>query len=98
MIAQQLSTNKTNCEKALDLDDRNVWKSDSLIIVPAHTEIINLKTNQIEIRHTKATPNRVFLQTELKNEKTFNNMRGYALFRNMKIETLYKHHHDNKEK
>lgn len=98
MIAQQLSTNKTNCEKALDLDDRNVWKSDSLIIVPAHTEIINLKTNQIEIRHTKATPNRVFLQTELKNEKTFNDMRGYALFRNMKIETLYKHHHDNKEK
>ena len=98
MIAQQLSTNKTNCEKALDLDDRNVWKSDSLIIVPAHTEIINLKTNQIEIRHTKTTPSRVFIQTELHNAKTFNDMKGYALFRNMKIETLYKHHHDNKEK
>lgn len=98
MIARQLSTNKTNCEKALDLDDRNVWKSDSLIIVPAHTEIINLKTNQIEIRHTKTTPSRVFIQTELHNAKTFNDMKGYALFRNMKIETLYKHHHDNKEK
>ncbi len=98
IIARHLFTSKTNCEKSLNLDERNVWRSDSLIFIPAHTKIVNLKTNQIEIRHTKETPSRVFIQTELKNAKTFNDMKGFALFRNMKIEPLYKHRHDNDKK
>lgn len=94
MAAQEIFTNKTKYEKILNLNERDVWHSDTLMIIPSHTRIVNLKTNQIEIRHTKATSNRVFIQTELHNAKTFNNMRGYALFRNMKIEPLHTKNHD----
>ena len=95
IAVQQLLTNKINCEKEIDLNERDVWKSDSLIITPAQTKVVNLKTNQIEIRPAKTTPSKLFLQAKLNNAKTFNDMRGYALFRNMKIEPLHKHRHDN---
>lgn len=94
IVAQEIFTNKTKYEKVLNLNKRDVWYSDTLMIIPSHTKIVNLKTSQIEIRHTKETPNRVFIQTELHNAKTFNDMRGYALFRNMKIEPLHTKNHD----
>jgi hypothetical protein len=83
------------CEKELNLSERGVWTSDSLIIFPTYTKLVNLKTNQVEIRPTKASTSRVSIQTELNNAKTFNDMKGYALFRNMKIEPLHKPHNDN---
>ena len=92
MIAQHNYSYKKVSEKALDLTKRNSWASDTLIINPTYTKIVNCKTNQIEIRHTKATTNRVLIQTELHNAKTFSDLRGYALFKNMKIEPLHKHH------
>lgn len=95
MAVQQLLTSKIRCEKDFDLNERDVWKSDSLIIIPAKTTVLHLKTNQTETRPTKATPSRLFIQAKLNNAKTFNDMRGYALFRNMKIEPLHIHRHDN---
>lgn len=95
MAVQQLFTSRIYGEKELDLNERDVWKSDSLIIVPAQTKVVHLKTNQIEIRPAKATSSKLFLQAKLNNAKTFNDMSGYALFRNMKIEPLHKHRHDN---
>ena len=95
MAVQQLFTSRIYGEKELDLNERDVWKSDSLIIVPAQTKVVHLKTNQIEIRPAKATSSKLFLQVKLNNAKTFNDMSGYALFRNMKIEPLHKHRHDN---
>lgn len=79
----------------MNLSERGVWTSDSLIIIPTYTKLVNLKNNQIEIRPTKASINKVSIQTELSNAKTFNDMKGYALFRNMKIEPLHKHSNDN---
>lgn len=98
VVAQQLFTNKIICEKTLNLNERNIWKSDSLIIIPSNTRIVNLKTKQIEVRPTKGTSNKVLLETKLNNAKTFNDMKGYALFRNMKIEPLQKHHNNDREK
>lgn len=95
LVAQQFFTNKMKCEKRLNLSERGVWTSDSLIIIPTYTKLVNLKNNQIEIRPTKASTSRVSIQTELNNAKTFNDMKGYALFRNMKIEPLHKPHNDN---
>ena len=97
VVAQQLFTNKIICEKTLNLNERNIWKSDSLIIIPSNTRIVNLKTKQIEVRPTKGTSNKVLLETKLNNAKTFNDMKGYALFRNMKIEPLHKHHNNDRE-
>lgn len=94
LAVQEIYTNKTKYEKKLNLNERDVWHSDTLLIIPSHTKIVNLKTKQTEIRHTKTTPSRVFIQTELHNAKTFNDMKGYALFRNMKIVPLHTHNND----
>ena len=95
LTAQQVYSNRILSEKALDINNRNRWASDTLIITPTYTKIINSKTNQIEIRPTKTTASRILLQTEINNAKTFNNLNGYALFRNMKIEPLHKHNKNN---
>ncbi|MBQ0156548.1 MAG: O-antigen ligase family protein [Bacteroidales bacterium] len=76
--------------KAFDLNERNVWKSDSLIIMPSCTKVVSLKNNQVEKRRTINTPCLVSVQTKLNDAKTFNNLKGYALLRNMKIQPLNK--------
>lgn len=83
-------SNSLITDKAFDLNERNVWKSDTLTIIPSCTKVVNLKNNQVEKRRTVNTPCLVTLQTRLNGAKTFNNLKGYALFRNMKIQPLNK--------
>ncbi len=98
VIARHLEGNSRFASMDLDLKERNIWKSDSLIIIPAATRSINLKTNQLDIVPSKYTSSKIEIQTCLHNAKTFSDLKGYALFRNMKIEPLYKHHEYDREK
>ncbi|MCQ2190531.1 MAG: O-antigen ligase family protein [Paludibacteraceae bacterium] len=82
--------NSTLMTDNFDLNEKNVWKPISIIIVPSYTKIENLKNNQVEIRRSINTPCIVSLNTYLHNAKTFYNLNGYALFRNMEIKPLNK--------
>lgn len=82
--------NKILITENFDLNERNVWKPVSITIVPSYTKVENLKNNQVEIRHSNNTPCIISFRTYLHNAKTFYNLNGYALFRNMEIKPLNK--------
>lgn len=85
-----INAHNTLSVKILDLSERNVWKSDTMLIIPSCTKVDICKTNQTYLMPDRSTSTRTYIQTDLHNAKTFNDLKGYAILRNMKIVSLNK--------